>query len=493
MIRQALSSLLRRSSRPPGIYIVQFIIAMLLTSCCGALLLHTSLFDDLSSLVIQIGLDPLRAQLIAALIMTLVVSLLGASLARHRSGAILGGGVVFYFGYLAAFIGLEQQPSRDPGGNLQPLVVGALIHTSLLMLALALLCAFIGAVVGGALGEILLDPAYRLLKLAWHYLVNRNAPSRAVPELVWLRPTTRAGLLRSWLGAAMLIVLVVLASESGNLFLYSPDTGLHTGPALQALRGLPDHGTIVHDSVISPALGGQSRPFLVYLPPSYSTPQGRTKRYPTLYLLHGSPGSALDWFAAGKADQSSDALIARGNIPELLLVSPDGTGRRGQTSEWGNSGDGRQLMETFVAADLVHYVDQKYRTLPAAADRGIAGLSMGGFGAMNIALHHPGVFGSVIALGGYYRAEGSIWGQMATSVRANSPLDVLPNNRPAWRLHFYLGAATKDQPYYADTMAFVQALKRLHISYQLDIQQGFHAWKVWQVQLYHALLWLRWG
>ena len=474
-----------------------FLITMLLTLLCGALLFHTALFDDLSSLVIQIGLDPLRAQLIAALIMTMVVSLLGASLGRQRLGAILGGGVVFYCSYLTAFIGLEQQPTRDPGGNLEPLVGGALIHTSLSMLALALLCAFIGAVVGVALGEILLDPPYQLLKLAWHYLVNKHAPlpspSKAVKERRWLQPTTPAGMLRSWLGVAGMIVLIVLAGESGNLFLYSPDTGLHIGPALHALRGLPDHGTIVHDSVISHALGGRSRPFLVYLPPSYNTPQGRTKRYPTLYLLHGSPGSDIDWFVAGKADQSADTLIAQSKVPELILVSPDGNGRRGQTSEWGNSGDGRQLMETFVAVDLVHYVDQKYRTLPTAAYRGIAGMSMGGFGAMNIALHHPNVFGSVIALGGYYRAEGSIWGTRPAIIRANSPLDVLPNHQQAWRLHFYLGAATKDQPYYAATMTFVQSLKRLHIPYQLDIQPGFHAWRVWQVQFYHALLWLRWG
>jgi S-formylglutathione hydrolase FrmB len=63
----------------------------------------------------------------------------------------------------------------------------------------------------------------------------------------------------------------------------------------------------------------------------------------------------------------------------------------------------------------------------------------------------------------------------------------------AWNLHIFLGAATKDQPYYADTLRFVQELQRLHIPYHLDIESGYHSWRVWQVQFYHALLWLHWG
>jgi enterochelin esterase-like enzyme len=230
-----------------------------------------------------------------------------------------------------------------------------------------------------------------------------------------------------------------------------------------------------------------------YLPPSYNTLEGRTKRYPTLYLLHGSPGKDNDWFTGGKADQSADTLIALSKILELILILPDGNGRPGQTSEWGNSFDQRQNIETYVAVDLVKYVDTKYRTIADAAYRAIGGLSMGGFGAMNIALHHPEIFGDVIALGGYYRAEGSIWGGNAVYIRENSPIDMLPTDKTTWRLHLYIGAATKDQPYYNYARQFVQELTKLHLPYQFDLQNGYHSWRVWQVQLYNALLWLRWG
>jgi S-formylglutathione hydrolase FrmB len=116
---------------------------------------------------------------------------------------------------------------------------------------------------------------------------------------------------------------------------------------------------------------------------------------------------------------------------------------------------------------------------------------MGGFGAMNIAVHHPDVFGSVISLGGYYYAEGNIWGHNADYIAQNSPADTLPHTPLAWKLNIYLGAATKDQPYYSDTLQFMHELDALHIPYHFDLQKGYHSWHVWQVQIYNALQWLQ--
>src|SRR5438876_1765136 len=173
-----------------------------------------------------------------------------------------------------------------------------------------------------------------------------------------------------------------------------------------------------------------------------------------------SVGQAYDWFTAGKANQSADTLIALGKIPELIMVLPDGNGRPGATSEWANSYDQRQLIESYVVNDVVRYIDSKYRTIPDAANRAIGGLSMGGFGALNIAVHHPDIFGSVISLGGYYYAEGGIWGNNAAYMQQNSPADVLPAKKQAWKLRIFLGAGTQDQPYYTDTQQFAQKLDR---------------------------------
>jgi enterochelin esterase-like enzyme len=469
------------------------LLALLIALLSGVLLFNTSVISALVSTIISVGLDPLRAQLLAALMMTAGAALLAAIGGRRKLGAMLGAAVVFWFGYLAGFIQLERQPFYDPGGNLEPLNTAALVHTSCVMLALAFLGAFIGAAVGVALGEVLLDPPYRLARLIW----ARSARTRTHVKVVALSKgvtgnrISKARTAASWLGAATMIALIVLASSASDLIIFSPDIGLHTAPAIHHGH-VSAHSIIVQDEVVSPALGGQRRPFLVYLPPSYNTPEGQTKRYPTLYLLHGSPGKDSDWFNGGKADQSADTLIALGKIPELILILPDGNGRRGQPSEWGNAFDHHQNIETYIATDLIKYVDAHYRTIADAAHRGIGGLSMGGFGAMNIALHHPDIFGTVISLGGYYRAEGSIWGRNVTYAQENSPIDVLLKDKPAWGLHMYIGAATKDQPYYTLAKQFVGELVKLHLSYQLDVQNGYHSWRVWQVQIYNALLWLHW-
>lgn len=471
---------------------IPLLISFLLALLSGYFLFSEANIGNLISIIINIGLDPLRAQLIAALVMAAGAALVGAVVGRRKLGALVGAGIAFWFGYLSGFIHLEQQPLRDPGGNLEPLNSTALVHTSFVMMALALLCAFTGAAIGIALGEVLLNPFYKLALLGWKRLsqlgkeetFSRKEPdSYRIPKMIG-----------SWLGAIAMIFLIVLASGSGDFFIFSPDIALHSVPKIHnSVQGLPSHGTVLEDTVLSQALGGQVKPFMVYLPPSYNTPQGQAKHYPTLYLLHGAPGHDNDWFVGGKADQSADTLITSGKIPELIIISPDGNGRPKQTSEWGNSYDQKQLIENYVVNDLVKYVDQKYRTIADAAHRGIGGLSMGGFGAMNIAIHHPDIFGTVISLGGYYHAEGGVWGNNATYMQANSPANTIIDNKPAWKLHIYIGTATKDQPYYTYAQQFVKELDNLHIPYRLDIEKGYHSWRVWQVQFYNALLWLHWG
>lgn len=444
--------------------------------------------SNLAALLTSTGLDPLRAALAAALLLTAGAAMAGALISRQRPGAILGAGVWYSISYVFPFVHMEQLPVHDPGGHLEALNSSALEHTAVVMLASGLLCAFLGAAVGRALGEVLLDPLWQLAQLIWHGFPRSPLAKKQAGALA--EEPRKPGLLRlfwNWAGLFALLGLALLSTGIGDLFLFSPDVGLHNPPVVAT------HGTLLAESMVSPAFRGKRRSFLVYLPPSYADPLARARRYPTLYLLHGSPGGEYDWIRGGKAAQSADTLIAHGEIPELIMVFPDGNGRSGVTSEWGNSFDQRQLMENFVAFDLVHYIDQKYRTRADAGDRAIGGLSMGGFGAMNIAVHHPTIFGSVISLGGYYKAEGSIWGKNAAYLRANSPADVLPESPAAWKLRIFLGAATRDQPYYRDTRLFMQELSAIHLAYTFDLENGYHAWSVWETQLYHALLWLRWG
>jgi enterochelin esterase-like enzyme len=467
------------------------LVALLAVLLSSLLLTQTAINATLVATLAGLGLDPLRGLFVSSLLFTLLISLIAAFLSRLRLVVLLGALIFFSVSYFANFLWNVTRPLHDPGGLLEPLDKLALLHTTLIIFALVILTSCIGIALGLGLAHVLVDPLLRLASYLRHQ--RSELPLSPSPEVTSLSPPlskkipTRSQVVGGLAQALTLLAVLILATRSINLFVYGPDVSLHLSPALKGLNS--SQNALVYDSYISLALHGQKRTFIVYLPPSYTMPSARTRRYPVLYLLHGSPGQQTNWMTGGKAGQSEDTLSSLGKAPELILVMPDGNGRGGTTSEWGNSGDGKQLLENALVDDLVPYVDYKYRTLADAAHRGIGGLSMGGFGAANIGIHHPDIFGFIIALGGYYHADGPIWGNNPSYLRANSPTDVLLTQKSAWYTHFYIGAATKDA-LYPDSVKFVHELKQLHIPYTFEVLPGYHAWPVWQVEFYHALKWL---
>lgn len=123
----------------------------------------------------------------------------------------------------------------------------------------------------------------------------------------------------------------------------------------------------------------------IYLPPSYNT---STKHYPVVYFLPGYTDGSMKI----SLPKDADALIAAGSIQEMILVTvPGGSSFYTNSPITGN-------WEDFIVQEVVGYVDEHYRTIPTAASRGISGHSMGGFGALNLAMLHPDVFGAVYSI-----------------------------------------------------------------------------------------------
>jgi S-formylglutathione hydrolase FrmB len=156
----------------------------------------------------------------------------------------------------------------------------------------------------------------------------------------------------------------------------------------------------VHGPSLEGNLAGDSadRPVSVFLPPSYSASPKR--RYPVVYLLHGYTDSDERWFGlAGphfvNVPTAANGAFASG-VREVIIVMPNAFTRY-QGSMYSNSvvtGD----WETFVAKDLVAYVDKHYRTLARRESRGLAGHSMGGYGVAKIGMKYPGIFSSLYAM-----------------------------------------------------------------------------------------------
>jgi enterochelin esterase-like enzyme len=148
----------------------------------------------------------------------------------------------------------------------------------------------------------------------------------------------------------------------------------------------------VHSSSIEGNLEGESpdRHVIVVLPPSYAKQPRR--RYPVVYALHGYSIGAEQWIKEIHVPQTVEGAFAKG-AQEMIVVLPDSkTIHNGSMySSSATTGD----FESFVAHDLVHYVDGHYRTIPARASRGLIGHSMGGYGATRIGMKHADVFGAL--------------------------------------------------------------------------------------------------
>jgi enterochelin esterase-like enzyme len=148
----------------------------------------------------------------------------------------------------------------------------------------------------------------------------------------------------------------------------------------------------VHGVSLEGSLEGDSadRDVLVFLPPSYATDGNR--RYPVVYALHGYSIGAEQWSKEIHAPQTIEGAFAQG-AREMIVVLPDSkTVHNGSMySSSVTTGD----FETFIAHDLVAYMDAHYRTIPARESRGLVGHSMGGYGATRIGMKHSDVFGSL--------------------------------------------------------------------------------------------------
>jgi len=179
---------------------------------------------------------------------------------------------------------------------------------------------------------------------------------------------------------------------------YAQGRGGRGGGGAAPGGGGPRVGTVekitVHGKSLEGNLEGDSpdRVVLVYLPPSYAGEQAR--RFPVVYLLHGYGGTETTFTErlANLPDGGNRLDGAQGFSSAIYVMPSAYTLHKGSmysdsvtTGNW----------EKFIAEDLVGYIDGHYRTLATRMSRGLAGHSMGGYGALRIGMKRPDLFGSL--------------------------------------------------------------------------------------------------
>lgn len=206
----------------------------------------------------------------------------------------------------------------------------------------------------------------------------------------------------------------------------------------------------------SKALAGSPATIAILLPRAYDASDAR---YPVVYLLHGGTQNhtafpARAWFA--KEVVRRDTIVVMPHVPQSSYAT-------------GGPSSAMAFLD-FIVQDLVPYVDATYRTMASRDARAIAGLSMGGFGAVMAGLTHPELFGHAGAFSGAFTA-----GRGQLLMRA---LDAL-GDRPA--PYVYLACGYEDEVVDASRQLDVLLTER-NIPHEYREVPGGHTWEVWDPQ-----------
>lgn len=255
---------------------------------------------------------------------------------------------------------------------------------------------------------------------------------------------------------AVLLLATVVA-----LGVFVRGSALTPGPSESAVAS---EARVVTQSFWSAALN-RSMPSLVYLPPGYdSQPQ---TRYPVLFMLHGLGGDYTSWERLGLFTETT-ALISSGQIPPMIIVTPEG-----EQGYWMNHSDNGPRFGDYISKDLVSAVDKQYRTLAIRDFRAIGGASMGGHGALQLALNNPDEFGVVGAHSVALRRKEQAFSFFGDQryFEANDPVTLCARNQAvASRLVLWIDMGTSD--------SWLDPAKRFHD--QLALEGVPHFWQTYQ-------------
>lgn len=258
--------------------------------------------------------------------------------------------------------------------------------------------------------------------------------------------------------------------------------GATTPPGFHPIASGPDGGTVIQGWIPNAVVPRFFRATVVYLPPGYDP----ARRYPVVYLLQGFPGSPYQYVDGIDLPSYADPRIAAGRLPPFIAVVPP-AGIDAYHGDWTGA------WEQYLVDDVVPWADANLPTVAARRGRVLAGLSAGGFGAVDIGLRHPRLFSTLEAWSGYFRPlrAGALLHARPAGLRAHDPSLLVRREAPLLRrlgTRFFLSSGTThDRPTAAATRRFATELRKLRLAHRLWLGPGGHDGRLWRAQLPAAL------
>jgi enterochelin esterase-like enzyme len=277
-------------------------------------------------------------------------------------------------------------------------------------------------------------------------------------------------------------VITRVAAALAGLALTGGHGGAAFPPGFHRIATGPDGGAAVQGWIPNRVVPRFFRPTVVYLPPGYDA----TRRYPVLYLLQGFPGSPYQYVDGIGLPAYADPRIAAGTLtPFIAVIPPAGIDAY--------HGDWTGVWEQYLVHDVVPWTDANLPTIPDRAGRILAGLSAGGYGAVDIGLRHPLLFSTLEAWSGYFRPlrAGALVHARPALMRAHDPSLLVRREAPLLRRLrtrcFLSSGTTHDRETAAGTKTFSAELRALHLKHRLWLGPGGHDGRLWRAQLPAAL------
>jgi len=234
-------------------------------------------------------------------------------------------------------------------------------------------------------------------------------------------------------------------------------------------------GSTVLDHSLYASTVGISTSYSIFLPPGYAE---TTRRYPVVYMLHGVAGDSTEWQSIGLLE-AADRLIQDGKVEPMLIVLPNGG-----ANYWVNHASGARWGD-YLVSDVVASVDREYRSIPDRTDRAVGGLSMGGEGALRMAMLNPDVFGIPAAHSPSLRTA---YDQLSPELqhlygteadwRAVSGLWLATDSAAAYRVTISLDVG-QDDPWRQNVELLHARLDERGITHRFEVLPGEHAAEYW--------------
>ncbi|MDX6694144.1 MAG: putative tributyrin esterase [Blastocatellia bacterium] len=245
------------------------------------------------------------------------------------------------------------------------------------------------------------------------------------------------------------------------------------------------------------ALVNAPLPYRVIVPAHYTSPEQAKQRYPVIYLLHGYGGHYDNWVAKTKLKEYASRY-------QFIIVTPEGN--NGWYTDSASAPAAKY--ESYILQELIPDVQRRYRAIETREGRAIAGLSMGGYGALKLGLKHPEMFAFAASMSGALGA--AVWtesdlrdfgaelprsimetfGPAGSPTRAANDLTKLVREFPADRLtslpYLYLDCGTEDG-LLSFSRRLADLLRERKIPHEYRERPGNHNWEYWDAQVLEVL------